>query len=73
MKKLRRWLSIITMILTLTFASGSLVSVKATGSSGGPQGQQDTRSGGPSAPSGMTQAEYQYLLWLIWLWLLGWL
>ena len=72
MKKLRGWISTTLIAVALTFGSGSLASVRADGNSGGPQGQQDTRSGGPSAP-GMTQAEYQYLIWILLMWLLGWI
>ncbi len=67
MKKLRRGLAAASIGLVLTFSSGSFVQVRADG---GPQGQQDSRSGGPSAE--MTQAEYDYLIWLIIMWLLGW-
>lgn len=68
MKKLRRGLAAASIALALTFGSGSLVQVRADG---GPQGQQDSRSGGPSVQD-MTQAEYEYFLWLILMWLLGW-
>lgn len=67
MKKLRRALAALSLVLALNLGSGALVQVRA---SDGPQGQQDSRSGGPSA--GMTQAEYDYLIWCIVMWLLGW-
>ncbi len=69
MKKLRRGLATAFIALAFTFGSGSLLQVRADG---GPQGQQDTRSGGPSAPEGMTQEEYEGLLWALVAWLLGW-
>jgi len=65
MKKLRRALAAISLTLALMFGAGSLVQVRADG----PQGQQDSRSRGPSAG----QSEYEYLLWIILMWLLGWL
>jgi len=68
MKKLRRGLAAASLALVFTFSSGSFVQVRA---SGGPQGQQDSRSGGPSVAE-MTQAEYEYFLWEILMWLLGW-
>ena len=67
MKKLRRALATLSLVLALNLGSGSFVQVRADG---GPQGQQDSRSGGPSAE--MTQAEYDYFIWLIIMWLLGW-
>lgn len=69
MKKLRRALAALSLILALNFGSGAIVQVRANGD--GPQGQQDSRSGGPSVQE-MTQEEYEYFLWLILLWLLGW-
>lgn len=70
MKKLRRAIAALTLAVAFLFASGSLVQVRADGSSG-PQGTQETRSGGPSSTSGtMTQQEYEYLLWLIVMWLI---
>jgi hypothetical protein len=71
MKKIRKGLATFAIALCLTFGSGAFVQVRADGGSG-PQGQTDSRSGGPSAPS-MTQAEYEYFIWLIVMWLLGWL
>lgn len=68
MKKLRRKLAAAALTLTLLFGAGSLVRVQADG----PQGQKDSRSGAPSAPSQSSQADL-YLLWLIIMWLLGWL
>ncbi len=68
MKKLRRALAALSLVLALNLGSGALVQVRA---SDGPQGQQDSRSGGPSVQD-MTQAEYEYFLWLILMWLLGW-
>ena len=73
MKKLRKLIAAFTIALTLTFGMGSVSQVRADGGSGGPQGQTDSRSGGPSAPSGMTQAEYEYFVWIIIMWLLGWI
>jgi hypothetical protein len=72
MNKFRKCLATSAIALALTFGCGSLVQVRADDGSGGPQGQTDSRSGGPSAPT-MTQAEYEYLVWLIVMWLLGWL
>ncbi len=73
MKKLRKGLTAFAIVLALTFGSGAFVQVRADDGSGGPQGQTDSKSGGPSAPSStMTQEEYEYLLWIIVMWLLGW-
>ena len=72
MKKLRKGLAAFAITLAFTFGSGAFVQVRADGGSGGPQGQTDSRSGGPSAP-GMTQAEYEYFVWVIIMWLLGWI
>lgn len=72
MKKLRKGLAATAITLALTFGSGAFVQVRADGS-GGPQGQTDSRSGGPSAPTTMTQAEYEYWIWIILMWLLGWI
>jgi hypothetical protein len=73
MKKLRKSIAVFAITLGLTFGMGSVVQVRADGSSG-PQGQTDSRSGGPSAPtSTMTQAEYEYFCWIILMWLLGWI
>lgn len=73
MKKLRKLIATFAIALTLSFGMGSVTQVRADGGSGGPQGQTDSRSGGPSAPSGMTQAEYEYFVWVIVMWLLGWI
>jgi len=73
MKNIRKWLATSAIALTLTFGSGSLIQVRADAGSGGPQGQQDSRSGGPSAADVMTPEEYEYFLWVIVMWLLGWL
>ena len=72
MKNLRKLIATFAIALTLTFGMGSVTRVRADGS-GGPQGQTDSRSGGPSAPTGMTQAEYEYFVWIIVMWLLGWI
>lgn len=72
MKKLRKLIAGSAIMLALTFGMGSVAQVRADGS-GGPQGQTDSRSGGPSAPTTMTQEEYQYWLWIILMWLLGWI
>jgi hypothetical protein len=70
MKKLQKLIAAFSIILALTFGMGSIVHVRADDGSGGPQGQTDSKSGGPSAP--MTQEEYEYLIWVIVMWLLGW-
>jgi hypothetical protein len=72
MKKLRKAFAALTISAALIFSSGAFVSVRADGTSGGPQGQTDSRSGGPSAPT-MTQAEYEYFIWITVMWLMGWL
>ena len=72
MKKIRKGLAPFAIGLALIFGSGAFINVRADGGSG-PQGQTDSRSGGPSAPATMTQAEYEYFIWLIVMWLLGWL
>lgn len=65
MKKLRKALAALCLLFSLTFGSATVVPVRADG----PQGQQDSRSRGPSA----AEADYEYLVWIILMWLLGWL
>lgn len=63
MKKLRRAISAITLALTLLVSSGSIVRVRA-------QGTSASKSGGPSSSSGtMTDAEWADFLWLLFMWL----
>ena len=70
MKKLRRKLATLILAFVFLFASGSVVQLRADGGSG-PQGTQETKSGGPSSTSGtMTQAEYEYFMWVVIMWLL---
>lgn len=70
MKKLRRTIATLTLASSLLFGSGSIVRVRADQTSGGPQGTSASKSGGPSSSSGtMTDAEFAYFLWLLFLWL----
>jgi hypothetical protein len=63
MKKLKRAIAAITLVFTLMFSAGSIVRVKA-------QGTSESKSGGPSSSSGtMTEAEWAYFLWLLFMWL----
>lgn len=65
MKRIKRLVAALTLASALMFGSGSIVHVRADG----PQGQQDSKSKGPSTGSS-SQADLA-LLWLIILWLLG--
>jgi len=67
MKRIKRAVAAITLASTLIFGTGSLVHVKADTS--GPQGQQDSKSKGPSTGQ-LSDAELAYLLWLILMWLI---
>jgi hypothetical protein len=69
MKRIKRAIAAITLASSLIFGTGSLVHVRADDT--GPQGQQDSKSSGPStSTSTLTDAELQYLLWLILMWLI---
>ena len=67
MKRIKRTIAAITLASTLIFGAGSLVHVRAD-QTVGPQGQQDTKSKGPSTGQ-LSDAEFAYLLWLILMWL----
>ena len=67
MKRIKRMIAAITLASTLIFGAGSLVHVRAD-QTVGPQGQQDTKSKGPSTGQ-LSDAEFAYLLWLILMWL----
>ena len=67
MKKIKRAVAALMLAAAFLFASGSIVPVRADG----PQGQQDSKSKGPSTSS--SSQDLDYLLWLIIMWLLGWL
>ena len=70
MKKLRRSIATFTLGATLMFGAGASVGVRADQTSGGPQGRSASKSGGPSSSSGtMTDAEWAYFLWLLFMWL----
>lgn len=68
MKRIKRAIAAITLAATLMFGTGSLVHVRAD-QTVGPQGQQDTKSKGPSTGQ-LSDAEFAYLLWLILMWLI---
>ena len=68
MKRIKRTIAAITLASTLIFGAGSLVHVRAD-QTVGPQGQQDTKSKGPSTGQ-LSDAEFAYLLWLILMWLI---
>jgi hypothetical protein len=71
MKKLRRLIATITLASTLLFGHGSIMRVRADDqTSGGPQGTQESKSGGPSTSGTMTDAEFAYFLWLLMMWLI---
>lgn len=71
MKRIKRAIAAITLASTLIFGTGSLVHVRADQTVGGPQGQQDSKSKGPSTSSGqLTDAELAYLWWLLLMWLI---
>jgi hypothetical protein len=67
MKRIKRTVAALTLACAFLFGIGSVAHVRADTS--GPQGQQDSKSKGPSTGSS-SQTDY-YLLWLIILWLLG--
>jgi hypothetical protein len=69
MKRIKRTIAAITLASTLIFGTGSLVHVRAD-QTVGPQGQQDTKSKGPSTGGQISDAEWAYLLWLIFMWLI---
>lgn len=66
MKKIKRIVAALTLACAFMFSTGSVVHVRADQTSG-PQGQQDSKSKGPST----SQQEAEFWLWLIILWLLG--
>lgn len=68
MKKIKRIVAALTLACALLFGVGSVVHVRADTT--GPQGQQDSKSKGPSTTSDSQSTDW-YLLWLILLWLLG--
>lgn len=68
MKRIKRIVAALTLACAFLIGIGSVVHVRADQTSG-PQGQQDSKSKGPSTGSS-SQTDY-YLLWLIILWLLG--
>jgi hypothetical protein len=70
MKRIKRAIAAITLASTLIFGTGSLVHVRADDQTVGPQGQQDSKSKGPSTSSTMTDAEWAYFLWLFLMWLI---
>lgn len=69
MKRIKRTIATVTLASTFLFGTGSLMSVRADQTSGGPQGTSASKSGGPSSSSGMTDAEWAYFLWLLLMWL----
>ena len=68
MKKIKRIVAALTLACAFLFSTGSVVHVRAD-QTVGPQGQQDSKSKGPSTSSSSQDAEFW--LWLIILWLLG--
>ena len=68
MKRIKRTIAAITLAATLMFGAGSVVHVRAD-QTVGPQGQQDSKSKGPSTGQ-LSDAELAYLLWLILMWLI---
>ena len=71
MKKFKRIVAAFMLSCAFLLGSGSIVHVKADDQTTGPQGQQDSKSKGPST-SAPSQADLLYL-WFLILWLLGWL
>jgi hypothetical protein len=69
MKKLRKLLSTLSLVSALMLTVVPAKTVYADGGSG-PQGGSNSTT---TAPQPMTQAEYEYLLWVIIMWLLGWI
>jgi len=67
MKKLKRTIAVLTLAIAFVFGTAPLTKVRADG----PQGTSESKSKGPSTSSA-SEADL-YLLWLIILWLLGWL
>jgi hypothetical protein len=70
MKKIKRAIAALTLASALLFGTGSIIHVRAD-QVVGPQGQQDSKSKGPS--TGSSSQELDYLLWLLIMWLMGWL
>ena len=68
MKKLKRTIAVLTLAIAFVFGTAPLMTVRADG---GPQGTSESKSKGPSTSSA-SEADL-YLLWLIILWLLGFL
>ena len=68
MKKLRRVLAAMSLSAALMFGGAMVVSVRADDT--GPQGNKESKSKNPSPGDANYNA---YLLWLLILWLLGWL
>ena len=71
MKKFKRMVAVFTLSCAFLLGSGPAVHVRADDQTTGPQGQQDSKSKSPST-SAPSQADLLYL-WLLLLWLLGWL
>jgi len=69
MKKIKRIGAALILACAFLFSTGSVVHVRADDQTTGPQGQQDSKSKGPSTGSS-SQIDFA-LLWLIILWLLG--
>ena len=70
MKKLRELLSTLCLMSALTLTLVPAKTVYADGN-GGPQGGSNSTTNAPQPD--MTQDEYEYFLWLILMWLLGWI
>ena len=68
MKKIRRIVAALTLACAFLFSAGSVVQVRAD-QTVGPQGQQDSKSKGPSTGQ-LSDAELAYLLWLFLMWLI---
>lgn len=69
MKRIKRFVAVLTLACALLFSAGAVVHVRADDQTTGPQGQQDSKSKGPSTGS-TSQIDFA-LLWLILMWLLG--
>ena len=67
MKKIKRIVAALTLACAFMFSTGSVLHVRAD-QTVGPQGQQDSKSKGPSTGS---QQDLDYWLLIIILWLLG--
>jgi hypothetical protein len=70
MKKLRKLLSTLSLVSALMLTVVPAKTVYADGGSG-PQGGSNSTTNAPQP--GMTQAEYEYFVWIIVMWLLGWI